>query len=114
MRRGVPRVLRRQTRSALATLAVMVLGLLVAAYIIDHQNAQFPSWLPIFGDDTHVVQAELSTAQGVIPGQGQLVEVAGVIVGRVSDVHLEDGRALLDIHLEDGQVKLFQIGRAHV
>ena len=50
----------------------------------------------------------MPTAQGVIPGQGQLVEVAGVIVGRVSDVHLEDGRAVLDIHLEDGQVRLFR------
>lgn len=107
MRRVVLRV-RRQTRNALATLGVVVLGLLVAAYIIDHQNAQFPGWVPIFGDDTYVVQAELPTAQGVIPGQGQLVEVAGVIVGRVSDVHLEDGRAVLDIHLEDGQVRLFR------
>jgi phospholipid/cholesterol/gamma-HCH transport system substrate-binding protein len=108
MRRGLIRSLRRQATSALVSVAVVVLGLLVAAYIIDHQNAQFPSWLPIFGDDTYVVQAELSTAQGVIPGQGQLVEVAGVIVGRVSDVHLEDGRAVLDIHLEDGQVRLFR------
>jgi phospholipid/cholesterol/gamma-HCH transport system substrate-binding protein len=102
------RTLRRQARGAVATIAVAVLGLLVAGYIVDHQNAQFPSWLPLFGDDTYVVHAELSTAQGVIPGQGQLVEVAGVIVGRVSDVHLEDGRALLDIHLEKGEAELFR------
>ena len=102
------RSLRRQGRNALAVLAVMGLGLLVGGYIIDHQNAEFPSWLPIFGDDPYVVEAELATAQGVIPGQGQLVEVAGVIVGRVSDVRLEDGRARLELHLERGKAKLFR------
>ena len=108
MRGGLLRTLRRQGRAALATLAIVVLGLLVAGYIIDHQNAQFPSWIPLFGDDTRVVHAELSTVQGVIPGQGQLVEVAGVIVGRVSDVHLKDGRAVLDIHLDKGAVRIFR------
>jgi phospholipid/cholesterol/gamma-HCH transport system substrate-binding protein len=108
MSRRLIRMLRRQGRAAAATVAAVVLGLLVGGYIIDHQNAQFPSWLPLFGDDTRVVHAELSTAQGVIPGQGQLVEVAGVIVGRVSDVHLEDGRAVLDIQLEDGGARIFR------
>jgi phospholipid/cholesterol/gamma-HCH transport system substrate-binding protein len=108
MSRLLPRSLRRQSRNALAALAVVTLGLLVGGYIIDHQNAEFPSWLPVFGDDPYVVEAEMSTAQGVIPGQGQLVEVAGVIVGRVSDVRLDDGRAKLEIHLERGKAKLFR------
>jgi phospholipid/cholesterol/gamma-HCH transport system substrate-binding protein len=108
MNRRVVRTVRRQGQAAVATLVAVALGLLVAGYIVDHQNANFPSWLPFFGDDTHLVHAELSTAQGVIPGQGQLVEVAGVIVGRVSDVHLEDGRAVLDIEMEDGAARVFR------
>jgi phospholipid/cholesterol/gamma-HCH transport system substrate-binding protein len=108
MNRRLVRTIRRQGRAAVATVGAVVLGLLAAGYIIDHQNAHFPSWLPVFGDDTHMVHAELSTAQGVIPGQGQLVEVAGVIVGRVSDVHLKDGRAVLDIEMEDGAAHVYR------
>jgi phospholipid/cholesterol/gamma-HCH transport system substrate-binding protein len=108
MNRRLVRTIRRQGRAAVATVAAVALGLFAGGYIIDHQNASFPSWLPFFGDDTHLVHAELSTAQGVIPGQGQLVEVAGVIVGRVSDVHLEGGRAVLDIEMEDGAARVFR------
>jgi phospholipid/cholesterol/gamma-HCH transport system substrate-binding protein len=102
------RTLRFQARNALAVAVVAVLGVLVLAYIVDHQNAEFPSWLPVLGDDPYTVEAELQTAQGVIPGQGQLVEVAGVIVGRVSGVREEDGRAVLEIHLQRGEVELFR------
>jgi phospholipid/cholesterol/gamma-HCH transport system substrate-binding protein len=108
VRRSLAKNLRRGARNVVAVLAVVVLGLLVGGYIVDHQNAEFPSWLPVFGDDPYVVEAELATAQGVIPGQGQLVEVAGVIVGRVSDVELRDGRAILEIHLERGKARLFR------
>jgi phospholipid/cholesterol/gamma-HCH transport system substrate-binding protein len=107
-RTGFVRLLQRQLRNALAVTALAVAGVAAGVYIVDHQNAEFPSWMPIIGDDPYVVQAELTTAQGVIPGQGQLVEVAGVIVGRVSDSHVRDGRAILDIHLERGKAKLFR------
>jgi phospholipid/cholesterol/gamma-HCH transport system substrate-binding protein len=93
----------------IALLAAMCfIGLATGAYIVAHQNAEFPDWLPLVGDDFVELHGEMETAQGVIPGQGQPVEVAGVIVGRVSDARLVKGRAVLDLHLEPGKVKLFR------
>jgi phospholipid/cholesterol/gamma-HCH transport system substrate-binding protein len=100
--------LRRQAGNAVAVAALAFLGVVCAVYIVGHQNGEFPSWMPIIGDDPYVVEAEMATAQGVIPGQGQLVEVAGVIVGRVSSVHEEGGRAILEVHLEKGKAKLYR------
>jgi phospholipid/cholesterol/gamma-HCH transport system substrate-binding protein len=48
--------------------------------------------------------AVLSTAQGITPGQGQTVQVAGVQVGKIADVHLEDGRAVLDLDMDRDKV----------
>jgi phospholipid/cholesterol/gamma-HCH transport system substrate-binding protein len=103
------RILFRRYSSTLAALAgLWVVAAVAGVYIVAHQNGEFPKWMPIVGDDPYVVSAELPTAQGVIPGQGQLVEVAGVVVGRVSNVHLEHGVAVLSLHLQRGKVKLFR------
>jgi phospholipid/cholesterol/gamma-HCH transport system substrate-binding protein len=101
-------VLRRYSRTIAALAGIWVVAAVVGVYIVDHENGEFPSWLPIVGDNPYVVSAELPTAQGVIPGQGQLVEVAGVVVGRVSDVHLERGVAVLSLHMQRDKVTLFR------
>jgi phospholipid/cholesterol/gamma-HCH transport system substrate-binding protein len=46
------------------------------------------------------VKAELPDAQAVTPGQGQTVVVAGVRVGDIGAVELEDGRAVVELQLE--------------
>jgi phospholipid/cholesterol/gamma-HCH transport system substrate-binding protein len=101
-------VLRRYARTIAALAGIWVVAAVVGVYIVAHENGEFPRWLPIVGDNPYVVSAELPTAQGVIPGQGQLVEVAGVVVGRVSKVHLERGVAVLSLHLQRGKVQLFR------
>ena len=53
------------------------------------------------GTDFYEVEAELSTAQAVVPGQGQTVNVAGVKVGEVGTVELEDGRAVVNMQIKD-------------
>jgi phospholipid/cholesterol/gamma-HCH transport system substrate-binding protein len=107
-RTGVKLMLRRQVANIVALLGLAAIGIACGVYIVGNQNATFPSWVPLIGDDSYVIHADMQTAQGVIPGQGQLVEVAGVIVGRVHTVHLRNGRAVLDIDMERGQAKLFR------
>jgi phospholipid/cholesterol/gamma-HCH transport system substrate-binding protein len=102
------RALGRYARIAVALVAIWAVGIAAGIFVVSHQNGEFPAWIPFIGDDPYVVHAEMSTAQGVIPGQGQLVQVAGVIVGRVSGVEVVDGRAVLEIHLERGKVRLFR------
>ena len=107
-RTGWKLMLRRQLSNIVALIGLAFIGLAAGVYIVGNQNATFPNWVPLIGDDAYPIHAEMQTAQGVIPGQGQLVEVAGVIVGRVRTVHLRDGRAVLDIDMERGQAKVFR------
>ena len=91
----------------LAILALIVVALGVAAVILANQRLTLPGWFPVLGQDFTEVQAELSTAQAVTPGQGQTVNVAGVEVGEISSVRLEDGKAIVTLKLEEDSVPVF-------
>ena len=47
------------------------------------------------------MKAELPTGQAVVPGQGQTVNIAGVKVGEVGSVTLEDGIAVVDMNIQE-------------
>ena len=64
--------------------------------------------MPFIGEDFVEVDAELSSAQAVTPGQGQTVNVAGVEVGEISAVRLEDGKAIVTLKLRKGAVPVYQ------
>lgn len=53
--------------------------------------------LEIIGGDVYAVQAEFNSASGLKPGAS--VEVAGVEIGRVSGIRLEDARALVTLSI---------------
>jgi phospholipid/cholesterol/gamma-HCH transport system substrate-binding protein len=65
----------------------------VTAYISSHQRLHLP-W-----QHQRIIYAEFSNAQAVTPGQGQTVNVAGVAVGEIGDVRLEQGHALVQMRL---------------
>jgi phospholipid/cholesterol/gamma-HCH transport system substrate-binding protein len=80
-----------------ALAGMIVLSLAVAGYITVHQRLRFP-W-----QQEMQLYAEFDNAQAVTAGQGQTVDVAGVKVGEIGSVKVENGRALvrLDITEED-------------
>jgi len=80
----------------LAVIALMLLALGVATYILSQQNFRFP----LVEEGPHRVQAVLESARAVAPGQGQSVRVAGVKIGDIGDVELEDGRAVVELEIE--------------
>jgi phospholipid/cholesterol/gamma-HCH transport system substrate-binding protein len=51
--------------------------------------------VPVIGKDFYQLNGEFQTAQSVMPGQGQTVDIAGVKVGDVKSVELKDGRAVI-------------------
>ncbi len=71
----------------------------VAGYILSNQRFYLPAWVPVVGTDFYTVEAELETAQAVVPGQGQTVNIAGVKVGDIGSVELEDGRAVVEMKI---------------
>jgi phospholipid/cholesterol/gamma-HCH transport system substrate-binding protein len=97
----VRRQIRKQLPVFVAILFLFVGALAIAGYILSHQRFYLPAWFPVLGTDFYEVKAELPTGQAVVPGQGQTVNVAGVKVGEVGEVSLEDGRAVIDMQIKE-------------
>jgi phospholipid/cholesterol/gamma-HCH transport system substrate-binding protein len=95
------RQIKKQAPVFVAILLMLVLALGVGGYILSNQRFYLPAWVPLVGTDFYEVEAELQTGQAVVPGQGQTVNVAGVKVGEVGEVNLEDGRAVVQMRIKD-------------
>ena len=95
------RAIREHAKEFVAIVALTLFGLLTTVVILSRQQQPYPSWIPFLGDDTFELRADLETAQAVTPGQGQTVNLAGVKVGDVTEVHLDDGHAVVTMLIED-------------
>jgi phospholipid/cholesterol/gamma-HCH transport system substrate-binding protein len=104
----VRRQIRKQLRVFVAILFLFVGSLAVVGYILSQQRFYLPAWVPLVGTDFYEVEAELPTAQAVVPGQGQSVNIAGVKVGEVGDVKLEDGRAVVTMQIFDEHKPIYR------
>src|ERR1700750_1312921 len=64
------------------------------------QRLSLPGWVPLIGRDWYTLNAEMTTAQAVTPGQGQTVHIGGVQVGEITSVKRVDGRAVIGMHIK--------------
>ncbi|NLT06437.1 MAG: MCE family protein [Solirubrobacterales bacterium] len=94
------RALRDHGRAVAALAGLIVVALAIGGYILSNQRFYLPAWVPVIGTDFYTVEAELQTAQAVAPGQGQSVTIAGVKVGEIGSVELEDGRAVVELKIQ--------------
>ena len=98
------RAIRKHFGDFVAVLALFVLALGIGAYILSHQRLRFP----FIEEKPFVVKVELPDAQAVQPGQGQTVRTAGVEIGQIGTVELEEGKAVVELQLEpkyEGYIK---------
>jgi phospholipid/cholesterol/gamma-HCH transport system substrate-binding protein len=79
---------------ALTLLFAVALG--AAGYMLAHQRLRFP----LIQEKPIELKADFTTAQAVIPGQGQTVRVAGVKIGDIGPVALKDGRAIVTLQID--------------
>lgn len=102
--------LSRQARGrGVDTIAIVVLTLIaivMTLWIFTQQKASLPSWAPFVGEEFEHITADFSTAQAVTPGQGQAVVIAGVQVGKITSVDLENGHAVVGMDIEPKYMKL--------
>ncbi len=68
--------------------------------IIVSQHATIPSWVPFVGTHRFDINAEITSAKSVTPGQGQTVNIAGIKVGEIKAVDLQNGNANLTLAIE--------------
>jgi phospholipid/cholesterol/gamma-HCH transport system substrate-binding protein len=103
---GLGKAIREHMRDFVAIAALLVIGLITTGVILSEQGAKLPSWVPGLGSDRFQLRAELSTAQAVVPGQGQTVNIAGIDVGKVAGVELENGVGVVEMDLENEYAEL--------
>lgn len=89
-------LLRRRGKDLAAVVGLLVLAVAIGMYIVQQQRLR----VPFVEESPHIVKAEFSTAQAVVPGQGQTVRVAGVRVGDIRSTKLVDGRAVIEMELD--------------
>lgn len=101
------KILTAQLQSAVALLLLIVAGLLVGGIIVSHQRLNAPAWVPFLGKQEFVLRAQLTSVQGVLPGQGQAVTISGVRVGQIGSVSLEDGLAVANLRIEQRYAHIY-------
>jgi phospholipid/cholesterol/gamma-HCH transport system substrate-binding protein len=100
--------IRKHMRDFAAVLGLILVSLIVAVVILGNQRFTLPDGVPVLGADFREVEAELETAQAVTPGQGQTVNIAGVEVGQISSVRLEDGKAIVGLKIERDHATIYR------
>lgn len=88
------RAIRVHERDFGAIIALLLAAIATVAYILAHQ----PSFT--LGHSYYQVRAQFQTGAAVTAGQGQSVDVAGVQVGEVGGVQLQDGRAVVVMNID--------------
>ncbi|MBA2506697.1 MAG: MCE family protein [Thermoleophilaceae bacterium] len=96
--------IRKYSRDFIALVLLVVLALGIGGYILSNQRLRFP----VIEEKPFRLKAELSDAQAVIPGQGQTVRVAGVKVGDLAKVDLDDGRAVVTLDIDPDKKDLIK------
>ncbi len=90
------RAIRKHLGDFIAIVALFVFAMGVGGYILANQRLRFP----IVEEKPFQLKVELPDAQAVQPGQGQTVRTAGVEIGKIGKVELEDGRAVVTLELD--------------
>jgi len=88
--------IRKHLRDFAAILALAAVAVGCGAYILNEQRFR----MPFIDEAPFELKAELGNAQGVMPGQGQTIRVAGMRVGDLGQVELEDGVAVVKLELD--------------
>lgn len=91
---------RGRSKDTIAIAVLAVVAIAMTLWIFTQQKASLPSWAPIVGEDFAHLTAEFSNAHAVTPGQGQAVVIAGIQVGRISSVELDEGRAVVGMDVQ--------------
>jgi phospholipid/cholesterol/gamma-HCH transport system substrate-binding protein len=80
----------------------------VSSVILSKQRLTLPGWVPVIGQRFYHLNAEMTTAQAVTPGQGQTVNIAGVQVGEITSVKLKDGKAIVGMKIKPKYDRIYK------
>jgi phospholipid/cholesterol/gamma-HCH transport system substrate-binding protein len=96
--------IRKSLRDFIAVALLLILALGVTVYIVEKQRLR----IPVFEEKPFELKAEFQTAQAVVPGQGQSIRVAGVKIGDVSDVDVENGVGVVTFAIDRQYLPIYK------
>lgn len=102
--------IRKHLRDFLAVAGLTVIALVTTYILLQEQRLR----IPILEEKPFQLEAEFETAQAVTPGQGQTVVVAGVKIGDISKVELENGVAVVTMDIERKFLPIYKDATAMV
>jgi phospholipid/cholesterol/gamma-HCH transport system substrate-binding protein len=102
--------IRKHLRDFLALSGLAAVALAVTYVLLQEQRLR----IPILEEKPFELKAEFETAQAITPGQGQTVVVAGVKIGDISKVELEDGVAVVTMDIERKYLPIYRDATAMV
>lgn len=105
-RASLSRQSRGRSKDTIAIVVLAALGVVMTLWIFTQQKASLPNWVPIVGEEFDHITGDFTTAQAVTPGQGQAVDIAGIQIGKVTSVDLEDGHAVVGMDIEPKYMEL--------
>jgi phospholipid/cholesterol/gamma-HCH transport system substrate-binding protein len=105
-RSSLARQSRGRSKDTIAIAVLAAAGIVMTLWIFTQQKASLPAWIPAVGEEFAHVTGEFTTAQAVTPGQGQAVDIAGIQIGKVASVELEDGHAVVGMDIEPQYMEL--------
>jgi phospholipid/cholesterol/gamma-HCH transport system substrate-binding protein len=103
----VTTAIRKHLGDFIALLVLFLIAIGISGYIIANQDAR--PRIPLIEAKAFTLKAEFSDAQAVTPGQGQSVRVAGVQVGKITQVELKNGIAVVTMQLDPKWIKKIQL-----
>lgn len=89
--------IRKHLSDMLALVVLAAIGLGTAYYILQEQGFR----IPVIEPAPFEIKAAFTDAGGVKPGQNQSVRMAGVRIGEISGVGLQDGRAVVTLAIDE-------------
>jgi phospholipid/cholesterol/gamma-HCH transport system substrate-binding protein len=96
--------IRKHLRDFVAVAGLLVVALAVTFYIVQEQRLR----IPVLEERPFELKAEFETAQAVVPGQGQTIRVAGVRVGDVQDVEVDDGVGVVTFAIDRDYLPVYR------
>lgn len=97
-------VIRKNLRNFIAVMVLVVIALLTSYVIVQQQRLR----IPVLEEKPFELKADFQTAQAVVPGQGQTIDVAGVKIGDVDNVELVNGVAQVTFGIERKYLPIYK------
>src|SRR3954451_4416701 len=96
--------IRKHLRDFIAIMVLVVVALIATYIIVQQQRLR----IPVLESKPFELKAEFSSAQAVVAGQGQTINVAGLEVGQVENFQLENGRAFVTFGIDRQYLPIYK------